>query len=97
MFLALTRILAAKAPATEAAPTSEAASQPTIEELASEAWQHAKILPGNDGKYNWLEIGMNEGSLEASLLASALALTALTAGGARCFNYNRYPRRFDIP
>ena len=53
-----------EAPATAAVPTPTPAIHATVEELALAAWQHAKILPGRDGKYNWLEIGINEADLE---------------------------------
>lgn len=53
-----------EAPASVAVPTPTAAIHATVEELAMAAWQHAKILPGTDGKYNWLEIGIDEADLE---------------------------------
>jgi hypothetical protein len=65
------------------APTPEKAIHATVEELALAAWQHAKILPGSDGKYNWLEIGINEGDLEDFLhKQGALSPADDTAFGA---------------
>jgi hypothetical protein len=55
---------AAEIAAAAATPSPKAPPHITIEDLAAEAWQHAEILPGRDGKYNWMEIGMNIRSLE---------------------------------
>jgi hypothetical protein len=49
----------AEAPATAAVPAPTAAIQATVEQLARSAWNRDKMLPGNDGKYNWFEIALH--------------------------------------
>jgi hypothetical protein len=63
-------------PTTATAPSSEAAIQPTVEQLALGAWQKVKMLPGSDGKYNWVEVGMNEADLKEFLHKKGLLLPA---------------------
>ncbi len=59
-----------------ATPSTTAPTRATVEELAMAAWQEAKMLPGNDGKYNWLELGINEADLKDFLLKKGLLLPA---------------------
>jgi hypothetical protein len=49
-----------EAPATAAVPTPTPAIHATVEELALAAWRKDKMLPGNDGKYNWFDIGLHQ-------------------------------------
>jgi len=58
------------------APTPQAANEPTVEQLALGAWQKVKMLPGSDGKYNWVEVGMNEADLKDFLPTKGLLLPA---------------------
>jgi hypothetical protein len=72
--------------AAAATPNPTAPPRLTIEELASEAWQHAQILPGSDGKYNWLEIGMNVGSLQDFLHTQGVLRPADDAAFSHAFS-----------
>lgn len=60
--------------AAAATPSPTAPPRFTVEELAAGAWQQAKMLPGRDGKYNWIEIGMNESELKDFLHTKGLLL-----------------------
>jgi hypothetical protein len=50
---------------TETPPIAVLPTQPSIDDLASSAWNHDQMLPGKDMKYNWFLIGANEGSWKA--------------------------------
>jgi hypothetical protein len=65
-----------EAPATAAVPTPTPAIHATVEELALAAWYKDKMLPGNDGKYNWLMIGVNEADWKEFLRSKGLLLSA---------------------
>jgi hypothetical protein len=69
-------IATVEAPGTAAVPSPTAAIQATVEQLALGAWQHVKMLPGTDGKYNWVEVGMNESDLKDFLHTKGLLQSA---------------------
>jgi hypothetical protein len=41
-------------------PASAEPARATVKQLALAAWYKDKMLPGNDGKYNWFDIGLHQ-------------------------------------